>query len=557
MTSITLRPKPPVLTAARLLVVLGALALAAALFGVLPIRGQTPTVLVKNTGRDLSAGSSLTSTFPRSAQSFTTGTNTLGYTLTSIGMIFRTILDTSTAGSELTVTLNEMVTVTVEGVAEDLPGNTLCTLTDPASFSASGLHTFNAPTTGSGACPTLSANTQYFVVIQRANNTTDDIVLESTAEGNEDTGGATGWSIEDGSYNYRSGRTDPWTFSSSPKVIEVRGAEIVHGVTISESALTIAEGGSDTYTIVLDTQPTADVTIIMVAVELGYSVRIPSETTFTPSNWNTPKTVTVRTNQDDDAVDESVFIRHIVAQGSAAEYHALSIDDVDVTVVDDDEAGVTISKDRLTIDEGGSGTYTIVLDTQPSADVTIIISELVLGVAVNPFHPMFTPSNWNTPQTITVGGIQDDDAVDDSVKITHTVAQGSAAEYLGLSIDDIDVTVVDDDVPPKVTIKKRVASAPTSAPFRVTITFDRAVTGFEEGEVTGWYPGTHFSFDLTDLRGGDVRPGVLSTGRPHPGHPGRQVEGHRRVRCGAKCSRRCGQHSWPAQHKGRRARPGA
>ena len=272
------------------------------------------------------------------------------------------------------------------------------------------------------------------------------------------------------------------------------------GVTISESALTIAEGGSATYTIVLDTQPTADVTIIMVAVELGYSVRIPSETTFTPSNWNTPKTVTVRTNQDNDAVDESVFIRHIVAQGSAAEYHVLSIDDVDVTVVDDDEAGVTISKDRLTIDEGGSGTYTIVLDTQPSADVTIIISELVLGVAVNPFHPMFTPSNWNTPQTITVGGIQDDDAVDDSVKITHTVAQGSAAEYLGISIDDIDVTVVDDDVPPEVTIKKRVASAPTSAPFRVTITFDRAVTGFEEGDVTGWYPGTHFSFDLTDLR---------------------------------------------------------
>ena len=61
------------------------------------------------------------------------------------------------------------------------------------------------------------------------------------------------------------------------------------------------------------------------------------------------------------------------------------------------------------------------------------------------------------------------------------------------------MTVDDDDVPPKVTITSD-APAPVSATFRVTITFDRAVTGFEEGDVTGWYSGTPFSFNLTDLR---------------------------------------------------------
>ena len=446
------------------------------------------TVLVKNTGQTGDGFDySVDPDYPKSAQLFTTGTSS-NYTLSSIGITSSNVITASEAGDDLQVTLNDVGN-------DNFPDNALCTLTDPASFSSSGVHTFDAPSTD--PCPTLTPSTSYFVVIEFVRTNLHTIELTGTTSGSEDAGSLAGWSIGNASIFFDS--TDmTWDSTSIAYQIDVRGTALGAGVTISESVLTVTEGGSDNYTVVLDSQPTADVTIDITAG--GDVTTNPTSLTFTPSNWSTPKTVTVRANQDDDAVDDSYVITHTVAQGSAAEYHGLSIDDVDVTVVDDDEAGATISKDRLTIDEGGSGTYTIVLDTQPSADVTIIISELVLGVAVNPFHPMFTPSNWNTPQTITVGGIQDDDAVDDSVKITHTVAQGSAAEYLGLSIDDIDVTVVDDDVPLEVTIKKRVASAPTSAPFRVTITFDRAVTGFEEGDVTGWYPGTHFSFDLTDLR---------------------------------------------------------
>ena len=375
------------LPAARLLAVLAALALAAFLSGVLPVQGQTATVLVSNTGLFQSdTGSVLNATFAAVAQEFTTGPVSGGYTLSSFGIRFKAIGDLSTVGSELTVTLNE------DSSGE--PGNALCTLTDPSSFSANAVNTFTAPTTGTGVCPTLASNQSYFVVMTRANNTTDTISYnvedfdEDLGEAFQDTGGAEGWSVEKTRMILSS--SSNWVGQTSAMLFEVRGAEIVHGVTISESALTIAEGGS--------------------------------------------------------------------------------------------------------------GTYTIVLDTEPSADVFIIIGFFPARVDPMPGHPMFTPSTWNTPQTITVRARQDDDAVDDSVEINHTVDQVSAAEYLGLSIDDVDVTVVDDDVPPKVTIKKRVASAPTSAPFRVTITFDRAVTGFEEGDVTGWYPGTHFSFDLTDLR---------------------------------------------------------
>ena len=61
-------------------------------------------VLVRNTGQPLE--SSYTSVTGKRAQGFTTGPNSDGYTLDSIGFRFHTISDTSTAGSELTVTLN-------------------------------------------------------------------------------------------------------------------------------------------------------------------------------------------------------------------------------------------------------------------------------------------------------------------------------------------------------------------------------------------------------------------------------------------------------------------
>ena len=60
----------------------------------------------------------------------------------------------------------------------------------------------------------------------------------------------------------------------------------------------------------------------------------------------------------------------------ASEYAAIAaaVPSVSVTITDDDTAGVTVSETSLTIEEGDSGTYTVVLDTEPSADVTVTIS---------------------------------------------------------------------------------------------------------------------------------------------------------------------------------------
>ena len=147
----------------------------------------TATVLVKNTGRNDGGIATLSALDIARAQAFTTGTATAGYTLSSIGIDFDNIADTSTAASQLTVTLNEQTSGD--------PGSALCTLSDPLSFSASGVHTFSAPTTGTNRCPRLAASTTYFVVITRVAATADHIDLEVTVDVSEDSGGAAGWSI--------------------------------------------------------------------------------------------------------------------------------------------------------------------------------------------------------------------------------------------------------------------------------------------------------------------------------------------------------------------------
>ena len=173
------------------------------------VAGPT-ALLVKNTGQSVSSNvNSLNAASPESAQEFTTGDNAGGYELVSIGVGFASIDTPSSAGAQLKVTLN--------ADSSGDPGRALCTLTDPTSFSANAVNAF-----GRGRCPTLKAETTYFVVIDRVTVDSDSISLSETSSNNEDNGGTAGWSIEDDS-SYLSGTT--WTADANGEslLIEVIG----------------------------------------------------------------------------------------------------------------------------------------------------------------------------------------------------------------------------------------------------------------------------------------------------------------------------------------------
>ena len=171
-------------------------------------------VLVKNTGQDTAVPTyPLSATTGKRAQAFKTGPDTVGYELHSVGFRFANIASMSTAGSELTATLHQ--------TSGNDPGTELCTLDDPASFSASRVNSFTAPTSGNNLCPKLTHSTTYFVVLTRANNNTSTITLSVTNSNAEDAGSSDGWTISNNRSQYTA---TSWTqYPSQPYMIEVKG----------------------------------------------------------------------------------------------------------------------------------------------------------------------------------------------------------------------------------------------------------------------------------------------------------------------------------------------
>ena len=113
--------------------------------------------------------------------------------------------------------------------------------------------------------------------------------------------------------------------------------------------------------------------------------------------------------------------------------------------VDNNTPGVTLSLTALPVDEGGSNTYTVALETQPSNRVTVTIGGMTgTDVTVDDTTLDFTTTDWNTAQTVTVTAAQDADAVDDEVTLTHTASGGG---YDGVAIDNVVVTVADTTLP--------------------------------------------------------------------------------------------------------------
>ena len=169
-------------------------------------------VLVGNTGQTVntSLGTSLSTTVPRIAQGFSTGSDTQGYTLESIGVWFKNIGIPASAGAALTATLNA-------GGNDGNPAGPLCTLNDPSSFSGSGVNTF----AGTSTCPTLKANLTYFLVVEHDGVTPGAVTLAGTNATAEDNGADTEWSINDGRHYHNATQWIP--AASQPFLIEVKG----------------------------------------------------------------------------------------------------------------------------------------------------------------------------------------------------------------------------------------------------------------------------------------------------------------------------------------------
>ena len=222
------------------------------------------------------------------------------------------------------------------------------------------------------------------------------------------------------------------------KTINVDDDEPPSAVVVSggASALDVTEGETATFTVRIHPPSTTSVSATLTSSNSDIT---PSPDTLTfAANATATQTVTVSAAEDDNNESESVTIT-IAATGGVT-----SSIEKPIAVQDNDTPSGNIvldSTERLSLDEGGGGTFTVRLDTEPSQDVTVAITSDDAGaVSVNTASLTFTASNYEATQPVTITAPHDIDIEDESVTLTVSASGGliAAAVTRVFAVDDDD-----------------------------------------------------------------------------------------------------------------------
>ena len=89
--------------------------------------------------------------------------------------------------------------------------------------------------------------------------------------------------------------------------------------------------------------------------------------TFTDRDWDEPQAITVTAATDDDEDNEMVILTNTASDGG---YTGITRD-LNITVRENDQRGVTVEPNSLSIDEGDEVTYTVVLDDRPTGTMRV------------------------------------------------------------------------------------------------------------------------------------------------------------------------------------------
>jgi hypothetical protein len=224
------------------------------------------------------------------------------------------------------------------------------------------------------------------------------------------------------------------------------------GISVSGiSGNTNEDGGTATFTITLSSEPLDDVVITMSSDDASEGSVNVASITITPETWSTPRGIIV-TGLDDSIVDGNITYHIILDPASSLDLNYDGIDPANVTVinVDNDSIGFTVTQSggSTNVTEGSTtDTYTIRLNTLPSADVVVTLTPNA-QVSVNPSTLTFTPGNWGNNQTVTVTAVNDTVVEGNHTgTISHSVASADL-DYHGFSISNITVAITDNDTAP-------------------------------------------------------------------------------------------------------------
>ncbi|MGE0089643.1 MAG: Ig-like domain-containing protein, partial [Bacteroidales bacterium] len=220
------------------------------------------------------------------------------------------------------------------------------------------------------------------------------------------------------------------------------------GATITYAGNTNENGKEVLLSIVLNTEPSADVSIELKSEDLTEATLSYGRITFTSTNWLTPQVVSV-TGEDDHLIDGDISYRVLANNMVSTDqvYSGLNVESITLINEDNDVANIILAiSDYNTSEDTENTQFTLELAAEPVSEVSIsIINSDITEGFVEPENVVFTPENWNVKQTITVTGL-DDDLKDGDIQYELSFAVTSTDnQYDMFSMENLQLTNIDND----------------------------------------------------------------------------------------------------------------
>jgi len=214
---------------------------------------------------------------------------------------------------------------------------------------------------------------------------------------------------------------------------------------------------TDTFTVALDTEPTANVVVLVSGGDITELTLAPAALIFTSTDWNIPQTVTVT------GVDDVLFDGIRVTYINIAVFDAVSADEyggapsisILADTYDNEVADYTVVESggsTVVSEDGDTDSFTVVLEERPGSNVAFsVTSQDQEEGFVAPLTLTFTPANWDTPQTVVVTGVNDGlvDGDQDFLVVVSVVDNQSDSAFTALSDTPVSAVNLDNDDEPE------------------------------------------------------------------------------------------------------------
>jgi len=233
------------------------------------------------------------------------------------------------------------------------------------------------------------------------------------------------------------------------RLLSAAGIEITH----ADHMYTKEDGTPATFKVALTDLPTHDVTVAITSSDTTEGTVSHDELVFTPGNYSSAQDVTA-TGVNDDLPDGQV--EYVIFLRTRSDDPVYFGEDAQVQLinVDNDAPGIAVvpTHGLVTTEDLGTDTFQVFLTTAPTKDVTIgLSSDNTAEGTVDPVSMTFTSTDWATPQTVTVMGVDelgppdDPDTEDGYVQYSIITAAAVSDDAAYSGVDGADVTVYNAD----------------------------------------------------------------------------------------------------------------